>query len=282
MERLALLRAGQATYAPISPLAAQRLSADKSATVLAAPGPWHHLTVLNTRRRPFDDARVRQAISLAVDRQAAIDRVVHGWGRLTGPIPTGHGAWALPSEWLPYRRDVARAREIMAEAGHPDGFEATILTSPGPATIVNTAVLLADQLREIGLTLKIEPATAETLARAIGGGDFDLIGWREGFAPDPDGYLSRQAMTSRGPGALGASSWQNDRYDEIVEQARVVMDPGARSQLYNEASGILLDEAPLLWWFTENNVEAITQSAKGYSQSFSGRRLGLKKTWLAP
>jgi peptide/nickel transport system substrate-binding protein len=278
--RLAALRSGQATYAALGPLAAQRLKADKSLTVLSSAGPWQQVTILNTRRRPFDDARVRQAIALTVDRQAAIERVLHGEGRLTGPIPTGLGTWAIPPDRLPYRRDLARARELLAEAGYPNGFEATIRTSPDAPTVLSTAALLADQVREIGITINIEPMALATLTGAIGANDFDLIAWRAGPMPDPDGYLSRHATNGHGAGALGASAWESARYDEIVEQARTIMDPGVRGQLYNEAAGILLDEAPLIWWFTENTLEAMPASVKGYSQSFSGRRTSLKKTWL--
>ena len=58
------------------------------------------------------------------------------------------------------------------------------------------------------------------------------------------------------------------------------MDPGARKGLYDEAAGIVMHEALLIWWFTENTIEATHAGINGYRQSFTGRRIGLKKAWL--
>jgi len=238
------------------------------------------MSSFNTTRKPFDDVRVRQAIALTVDRQAAIEKVLGGEGRLTGPMPTGHGDWPIPTDALPYRNDLTRARQLLAEAGYPDGFESTIKTPSDYPSMLSTSLLLADQVRAIGIMLKVEQLDWGTLAKAIAANDFDVHSNGNGFLPDPDSYFSPYTSRGRGPGAQSLASSENARYDEIVEQARMLMDPGVRKRLYDEAAGILLHEAPLIWWFTENTIEAIHTSVKGYRQSFTGRRIGLKKTWL--
>jgi peptide/nickel transport system substrate-binding protein len=265
------------TYAPVGPAAAQRLRNDKSLTVLASPGPSQQVTHLNTKRRPFDDVRVRQAIALAVDRQAAIERSLNGEGRLTGPMPAGHGDWALRPDPLPYRKDLATATQLLAEAGYPDGFESTIKTSPDNPTMLKTSIALADQVKAIGITLNVEQLDWSALVSALEARDFDLLSHENGFRPDPDGYFHPQYHSKS---AQNLPSWEHAQYDEIVEAARATLDPGQRKRLYDDATTILLNEAPSIWWFTENNVEVIHTSVKGYSQSFSGRRTFLKKTWL--
>ena len=97
-----------------------------------------------------------------------------------------------------------------------------------------------------------------------------------GFLPDPDGYLAPY----QSPNPQNAAGYSNQHIDDVVDQARGTLDPGARKHLYDEASMILLDEAPSLWWFTQNNTEALNDSIQGYSQSFTGRRIWLKQTWL--
>jgi peptide/nickel transport system substrate-binding protein len=278
--RMAGLRSGQVKYALVGPEAAQRLKGDRSLTILASAGPTQRVTGLNTTRKPFDDLRVRQAIALAVDRQAAIDTVLSGEGRLTGPMPTGHGAWAIPPDRLPYQRNVAKAQELLAEAGYPNGFEMTIKTSRDYPTMLGTAFILADQLSQVGITPRIEQLEWGALVTAIEALDFDLYTGGTGFLPDPDDYFSALASSGHGGGAPRAAAWENARYDELVEQARAVLDPTQRKQLYDQAAGILLEEAPLIWWFTENTIEVLHTSIRGYSQSFTGRRLGLKKSWL--
>ena len=277
-QRVEALRSGRVTYAMVGPAAAQQLKRDL--TVLSSPGPAQRVMVFNTQRKPFDDVRVRQAVALVVDRQAAIERALGGEGRLTGPVPTGHGEWAIPPESLPYRRDLATAKHLLNEAGYADGFEATIKTTPEYPSMIGTAALMADQVRALGITLKVDQLEWGALARAVAANDFDLYAHGIGFLPDPDGYLVPHASWGHDPGTLGLTTWQNARYDELVEQARMQLDPGLRKRLYDEAAGIVLHEAPLLWWFTENTIEAIHPSIKGYRQSFTGRRIGLKRTWL--
>ena len=166
----------------------------------------------------------------------------------------------------------------MAEAGHADGFEATIRTSPETPTGTAVSQLLADQLREIGITLHVETLPALALTNAVNARDFDLCSGRIGFLPDPDAYCSQLYHTN---GGLNASGWSSHPFDDLVNGARTTMDPGQRKARYDEAAGLLLDDAPLIWWFTENALEAVTSEVKGYAPSFSERRTSLKTAWLA-
>jgi peptide/nickel transport system substrate-binding protein len=277
-QRVEALRSGRVKYAAIGPAAAQELK--RELTVLSSAGPSQQLTSFNTTRQPFDDVRVRQAIALTVDRTAAIEQMLGGEGRLTGPMPTGHGDWPVPPNALPSGKDLARARELLAEAGYPDGFEATIKTTLDQPALFRTSSVLANQVQAIGITLHVERLAWGALAAAVEAGNFDLHATEIGFLPDPDHYFSLYTSQAVLPGRPAFTAWQHTRYTEIVDQARTVMDPGARKALYNEATAILLHEAPSIWWFTENTIEAVHPSVKGYRQSFTGRRLGLKETWL--
>jgi peptide/nickel transport system substrate-binding protein len=265
--RVAALQSGDVTYARTSPRAAQGLKSDKNLVILSSPGAAQRLTVFNTRRAPFDDVRVRQAISLAVDRQAAIMMLLDGDGRLSGPIPSGLGAWGAAPTALPYRRDLSRARQLLEEAGHADGFEASITATTNDPGLVALGSLLAEQVKPLGITLKVSPDAASS----------DIKSVASDFLPDPDDYLTL-GSTSRSP--FNVAGWSNARYSELVDTARTVLDPGQRKLMYDEAVGILLGEAPAIWWFTENVVEVIHTSIRGYMSSFTGRRPGLKKTWL--
>jgi len=276
-ERVAALRTGEVTYARLGPEAGRRLKSEKELDVLAASGPTQHLTTFNSGHPPFDNRQVRQAIGLAVDRRGALDRILLGEGKLTGPVPTGHGDWPLPLESLPYQRDLTRAKELLAEAGHADGLDATVRVPADDPIAVATATLLAEQVAEIGVRLTVERLARAEHARAVESRDFELVFRRTGFLPDPDGYLSPAFHTG---GALNAASYSNPRVDEVLDQARAVLDPSQRKALYDEASRIVLDETPAIWWFTQNTTEVLHSSIKGYRQSYTGRRLFLKQTWL--
>jgi peptide/nickel transport system substrate-binding protein len=276
-ERVALLLSGDVSSAILRPESAARLKSEKGIVVLTSPGPVQRLTTLNTRRKPFDDLRTRQVVALVVDRRLALERVLGGEGRLTGPIPTGHGGWSRGPDGLPYRRDVRKAKQLLAEAGYADGLEVTIKVSAADPTALPLATILADQVREVGIELKVQQLGPSALARALDAGDFDLSADSVEFQADPDGYLSPRYHSA---GPLNTSGFKHERFDEIVDRARAVLDPGERKRLYDEATAVLLDEVPSIWWFAENNVEAIRANIKGYSQSFTGRRAFLKRAWL--
>ena len=313
--RIAALKSGQVKYVQVGSEQAQRLRNAPSLIVLSSPGATQLVTRLNASRPPLDDIRIRQAIGLAVDRPQAITRLLGGDGRLTGPVPTGLGDWAMAPESLPYRQDLARVKRLLSDAGHPNGFDATIKARSDQPMTVALAMLMADQLRAVGINLQVEPADGASVARAVEARDFDIVAGSVEFLPDPDFYFSQYASGGQGggpgnasvsasPSAGGAVAvspppgsppsagpsaspsagspavWANPRYDEIVQQARTVLDPGQRKLLYDEAAGILLTEVPAIWWCTENAAEVVHSSIKGYSQSFTGRRLGLKKVWL--
>jgi peptide/nickel transport system substrate-binding protein len=276
-ERAGLLQAGDVVSAILRPDRAVRLKSEKNVGVMSSSGSLQRLMTMNVRRPPLDDKRVRQALALAVDRRAAVERVLGGEAKLTGPIPPGHSAWSSGPEGPVYRRDVRRARQLLADAGFDGGLEMTLRVSAADPTAMPLGKLLADELRDLDVSLKVEELGPSALAQVVAARDFDLCAESVEFQPDPDGYLWSRY---HGNGPLNASGWQSARFDEIVDQARAVLDPGERKRLYDEAATILLDESPAIWWFAENSVEAMRANLKGYSQSFTGRRPFLKKAWL--
>ena len=96
---------------------AQSLRQEDGVTLDAKPSPNYNLLFVNTKRKPFDNVKVRQAISYAIDRQQIIDTVALGEGEITGPIAPALATFALPStEYPSYKRDVNKAKQLLQEA----------------------------------------------------------------------------------------------------------------------------------------------------------------------
>ena len=101
------------------------------------PNEMSHIYV-RTDKPPFNDVRVRRAISLAFDRQALLDAVAEGVGAFNPPVPSAFKEWSFPVDQLGegsqyYKQDLARARKLIAEAGYPNGFGRRCTTRPmGP------------------------------------------------------------------------------------------------------------------------------------------------------
>src|SRR5262249_21290649 len=111
-----------------------------------------------TDRPPFDDARVRKAVVLAIDREALIQSGRAGFGYLTSGVITPDPAWQLPADTLKqlYKRDVAAARQLLAQAGQPNlAFELTVPTYIS-GVFVTMGELLQQQLKEAGITMTLK------------------------------------------------------------------------------------------------------------------------------
>src|SRR5256885_7848446 len=123
----------------------------------AKPSLSYNLLFVNTKRKPFDNLKVRQAIAYAIDRKAIIDAVAFGEGEQTGPIAPALANYALPTSQYPlYTRDVAKAKQLLQEANvGPISF--TILPSTTePAYAKDIAQLVQAQLAEIGVKMNIQ------------------------------------------------------------------------------------------------------------------------------
>jgi peptide/nickel transport system substrate-binding protein len=277
--RVAALRASQIHYAYLTGEGAARLKDDKNVSVLRSPKAWLVIHVLNSSRKPFSDKRVRQAISLGVDRQEVLQKAVFGEGSLSGPVPTGHTDWFIPVDKLPYKPDIPRAKQLLAEAGYPNGFETTIKASPQYPEFVNASVVMQSQLKRIGINAKIIQLEwgqfiKETFTQRPMDYDMKVTAWT--FYPDPHHYLY-QWWHSKSP---SNQDYKNPELDPILEKAMASTDREERKRLYFQAQQILLDEAPQIIWYTGMNIEAVRNEVKGYVQSYTGRRIAFKRTWL--
>ena len=115
---------------------------------------------MRTDKPPFNDVRVRRAISLAFDRQGLLDAVAEGVGVLNPAVPAAFKEWSLPVDQLGegaqyYKHDPARAKKLLAEAGYPNGFQATVsYATYGSTVMVDSLQLLLKYLKDIGIDAK--------------------------------------------------------------------------------------------------------------------------------
>ncbi|MBA2519924.1 MAG: hypothetical protein H0V24_09680 [Chloroflexia bacterium] len=277
--RVAALRSDQIQYAYLTVEGAERLAGEAAVSVLRSPKAWLVAHFMNTFREPFTDVRVRQAISLAVNRQEVIDKAVGGAGVLSGPMPTGHGDWFIPVENLPYAQDLDGARALLAEAGFPDGFATTITCSPQYPEFVASSVVMQEQLAQIGIeaeVVQMEWGQFVSDTSRQNGWNYDIKVTAFTFYPDPDGYLYTPWQTD----STSNYTYSNPEFDAIVAEARSTLDVAKRHELYDQAQQMLLDESPAIFWYVGENIEALPANVQGYTQSYTGRRIFLKKTWM--
>ena len=203
-----------------------------------------YFLAFDTSRPPFDDIRVRRAFAMAVDRERLANDVLEGFvdpatGGLVPPTIPGHS----PGIGLPY--DPAQARQLLAQAGYPDGQGFLTLELAWTEKLYKPLEYLKSQwMDNLNVEVAVEITDWENILRM-----YDLnraarfMGWDADYL-DPDSYL-RVGVRSQVP------RWRNDKYSQLVEEAQRTMDQPERISLYQEADKILIEEAvviPMIYW----------------------------------
>jgi len=203
----------------------------------------------NTDKAPFDDPLVRQAMNHAVDKETLITLL---YADLAQPAKN-----LLPPAYLgynddiePYAYDPELAQELLAEAGYPDGFEFDLWAMPVARPYMPDAERAAEVLQanfaDIGLESNIVTMEWATYLEEIETGvqDVFMLGW-SGTNGDTDYFLGNLLSTATIPSS-NQTFYSNTEVDDLLEQARSVVDEGERAALYEEALAIIHEDAPMI------------------------------------
>jgi peptide/nickel transport system substrate-binding protein len=258
---------------------AQTLSREAGVTVSAKPSLNYHLLFLNTKRKPLDNPKVRQAIAYAIDRKQIIDTVALGSGDQTGPLPPSLTQYALPvGDYPSYRRDVGKARQLLQESG-AGPVSLTILTqTTEPVYAKDIAQIVQQQLGEAGIQVNIELLEFGQWVQRWLKADFDMAPGLNSGQPDPDFYLFRYFTNDGNLNFI--HSWQNDTSSDAIKRARTITDPARRKELYATAQKELVAGVPFVWLYVGRDYAGLLPSTKGFVHLPTGSIAYLRQTWL--
>jgi peptide/nickel transport system substrate-binding protein len=253
------------------------LEADPSVNILnSETGAWLPFT-MRVDRAPFDDVRVRKAFRLVVDREEMVEQVLGGYGTI------GNDMYGLYdpgyAEDLPQRvQNIERAKELLTEAGYPDGLEVELVTAPIQAGAVEAAQVFAQQALAAGINVTIRRVDTTTFF-----GD-DYLQWD--FAQDF--WYTRNFLPQVNNGSLPTSPynethWANAKFLELVEEATTTIDPTKRNALITEAQTIEYDEGGYIIWGHPNQADAYQGYVGGLIPNSTGLALSgfeFRRVWL--
>jgi peptide/nickel transport system substrate-binding protein len=190
---------------------------------------------MRTDKAPFSDVRVRRAMSMAIDRSAIVNATLEGVGVMNPAVPAGLKEWTIPLDQLGegeryLRYDPAASRKLLAEAGYPRGFSATIdFATYGSTVLVDTVQLVIKYLKDVGIEARLNTLEYGAYIARILSGKHDSMGFGP-YTPflEPDGFLFFQYS----PGESRNTSIVNDPAvaDLLVRQGRT-LDPAKRRQI---------------------------------------------------
>ncbi|MDR3471318.1 MAG: ABC transporter substrate-binding protein [Devosia sp.] len=273
---LAAMRAGKIDFALVNdPLVAQLIAKEPKLQLNREPGLSYHVLQLNPSRKPMDDLKVRQAISCAVDRQEVLDTASLGEGKVTGPLTIPAYA-SDPNSLFCYKPDLAKAKQLMADAGLKDGFSAEVIAATNePPTAAADAQVLQSQLAQIGIKLNIQMLELNVYVDRWLKGNFDMAVAENGGRADP--YTMYNRYWTKSGNLQKVSNYTDDTLDSLMQQGRVETDPAKRKEIFQKFESHLAEMSPWIWLYTANSYTAQQKSVSGFVSRPGGSVFGLSK-----
>lgn len=244
------LRAGECHVMPYpNPADLEAMRSDDEINLLQQEGLNVGYLGFNVEKKPYDDRKVRQALNMAINKQAIIDVVFQGAGKAAkNPIPPTIWSYNDAVEDYPY--DPEKAKKLLAEAGIKDlktNIWAMPVQRPYNPNARRMAELIQADWEKVGVTAEIVSFEwGEYLKRSKEGEhDTVLLGWT-GDNGDPDNFLA-VLLGCDGVGGSNRARWCHKPFEDLIQKAKTVSEQEDRVELYKQAQTVFKEEAP---WVT--------------------------------
>ena len=205
-----------------------------------------NFVLMNNKIKPFDNVLVRQAINYAIDKNAVIQIVAEGMGKVTqsifGDLTFGHSDNIKGYEYNP-----EKAKELLTKAGYPNGFEVKFKID---STQSKDAEIIQEFLRKVGVTVKIEQGEANAVIEDLMSGNYEMSTTGIGLTADADSWIDVFASN----GQFNLSKYKNTEVDNLFVQGRKATDKNERLAIYERIAQIISDDAAFVPLFNKTNV----------------------------
>ena len=219
----------------------------------------------NTRHAPLDDPRIRRALSLALDRTAIAHQILNGDQQpATTLVPPTMPGYTPPARPV---RDLASARRLLAEAGHPDGqgLAPIELLYNNSETVRLVAETIQETLRrDLGVTIQLVNQEYKVVFANRRTGNYQIL--LSDWVAD---YLDATTFLDlwRGDAGNNHTGWSNPAYDALMDRAALTADPAVRAGVLAQAEALMLDAAPISPIYFNTHVYLLQPSVKGWRPS---------------
>lgn len=281
--RIAALQSGQVQFAEfLNPVHYQQLEAMAAAGTITASkflSSNYHMFGFNTTYGPFRHQRVRLAISYALNRQAILESAGLGEGKVTGILTPALSSWAIPTSAYPsYTTSIAKAKQLLAAAGYPHGFQFTIMAPSLFPVDLNSAQIISSQLKAIGVTAKVVPTEWGTYVNNWVKRSFESFTGENGDWTDPD--LAMYAALHSG-GSTNAFQFSNAEVDQLLQEGRTTTSTAQRRKIYDQLQQLVVTQAPMIYTFATYNLVGASPRLKGYVHVSGDAFRTLASAWLS-
>lgn len=243
--------------------------------------PTQTQIAMNMEREPFNDIRVRQAISMAIDRQNAVERIFGG-GEVSAPVNPHLKGWSLSKEereeLQPF--DQEKAKQLLAEAGYPDGFDTTLMaTNAYGEQPIRMAQWVVEDLRSIGINAEMEVAEYATFyTEKYPNKEYDIVVTYQTFFQEADEWLRTQLRTGSPRNWFGVS---DPDLDKMLDEQRVMLDEDERVKAVHDIQRYILTDVVNPIPLVSNYIFSPRHPyVKNYHPHASYGNIHMKDVWL--
>ena len=244
------------------------MTKNKKLTVLKSPGLNVGYLAFNTQKKPFDNVKVRQAINYALNKDAYIKAIYLGNAvKAKNPLPPT--IWSYNKKTKDYDYNLKKAKDLLAKAGYPNGFETEIWTLPvtrpyNPNGKKMGEMIQADLLK-IGIKVKLVTFDWPTYLSKSRQGEHQMIqmGWT-GDNGDPDNFLNVLLGCTSVETGSNLARWCDKKFDKLIDKAKRTTDITKRTSLYEKAQLIFNKQVP--WAPIAHSIiyRGMRKNIKGY------------------
>nr|WP_307258835.1 ABC transporter substrate-binding protein [Kaistia dalseonensis] len=229
----------------------------------------------NVTKKPFDDKRVRLAVTYAIDKDAILKDVYLGAGQPAKNLipPT---IWGYNDKIVDYPHDVEKAKELLKEAGLENGFETDLwwmpVQRPYNPNAKRVAEIMQADLAKLNIKANLVSYEWGEYRKRLQAGEHQMgqLGWT-GDNGDPDNFFFLLGCDAARPGGQNLAKWCNKDFDDKLKQARRITDKAERTKLYEEMQVIAHDEVPVFNIAHSVVFEPVRKEVVGYKVSPLGR-----------
>jgi peptide/nickel transport system substrate-binding protein len=283
--RVAGLRSGAIDGAQLTADSAATLTGDPSLSILKGlTAVFREVEfAIKGDGKPWNNVKVRQAVSAAINRQQIIEKVYGGDAVYTSKIPHGYGTWPLSQDALKLkweRYDVPRAKQLMAEAGFASGFSVTLQSIAHPTDYTQNAEVIKEQLRLININVTVQPLEIGTFARNNGRGEFEWQSTGRGMRGDPSGFFADFDPSGAIYKAWYQGGYNNQELTDLYFRGLHTPDPAKRQPIYRRLQEIVLTEWPAMPLVNPMKYFVVRRRLHGMYVGFEDTERGLIEAWV--
>ncbi len=236
--------------------------------IVATPGSVYQYIAFNLRDPVLSKLPVRQAIAYAIDRQRIIRDIQRGYATATDTM-LAEGHWARANNLPTYNYDPAKAKQLLAQAGYPNGFSVIFKTSTD-AEAISRAEVIQQMLKQVGIKMRIQSNEMSTFYADIQKGNFQMYSLSRNGIQDPDFYFVIFYSKNTPPEGQNRGYYDNPRVDQLIMEGRSTFDRAKRRADYVEIQQIVQQDLPYLSLYLQTNVAVMRSNIHGYVQYPAG------------